>query len=156
MTEQDSIQFQATPFQLHHLAVLFFSSVSLHSTVVLSWLLSPVLVMLLLSLLHSKIPFLAVLEVLLLLLHPTTTWPCTKVCIYSICRDDNKDSGENTYWSLLTCINGGLGGMVSLCAGCDAFHPGAAFAVGIMGGFTMWWVSNLVRRMGIDDPLGNC
>jgi len=63
--------------------------------------------------------------------------------------------GENTYWSLLTCINGGLGGMVALCAGCDAFHPGAAFAVGIMGGFTMWWVSNLVRDMGVDDPLGN-
>ena len=43
--------------------------------------------------------------------------------------------------------------MVALCAGCDAFHAGAAFAVGIMGGFTMWWVSVLVTRLGIDDPL---
>ena len=43
--------------------------------------------------------------------------------------------------------------MVALCAGCDAFHTGAAFAVGIMGGFTMWWVSLLVTRLGIDDPL---
>ena len=43
--------------------------------------------------------------------------------------------------------------MVSLCAGCNVLHSAAAFAVGILGGFTMWWTSNLIRRLRIDDPL---
>ena len=30
---------------------------------------------------------------------------------------------------------------------------GAAFAIGIFGGFTMYWVSILVSNMGVDDPL---
>lgn len=62
--------------------------------------------------------------------------------------------GENAYWSLLTCINGGLAGMVALCAGCNVLHQGAAFALGILGGFTMWWSGNTVRKLSIDDPLG--
>ena len=62
--------------------------------------------------------------------------------------------GKIAYWSLLTCINGGLAGMVALCAGCNVLHPGAAFAIGIIGGFTMYWVSNVLKRLGVDDPLG--
>ena len=62
--------------------------------------------------------------------------------------------GKVAYWSLLTCINGGLAGMVALCAGCNVLHPGAAFAIGIIGGFTMYWVSNVLKRLGVDDPLG--
>ena len=53
----------------------------------------------------------------------------------------------------MTCINGGLAGMVSLCAGCNVLHQGAAFALGLLGGFTVWWVGNTVRAFRIDDPL---
>ena len=31
---------------------------------------------------------------------------------------------EEAKWSLLTCINGGLAGMVALCAGCNVLHQG--------------------------------
>ena len=31
---------------------------------------------------------------------------------------------EEPKWSLLTCINGGLAGMVALCAGCNVLHQG--------------------------------
>ena len=44
--------------------------------------------------------------------------------------------------------------MVALCAGCNAMHQGAAFACGILGGFTMWWMSNTIKKLCVDDPLG--
>ena len=44
--------------------------------------------------------------------------------------------------------------MVALCAGCNVLHQGAAFACGILGGFTMWWSGNLVKKLCVDDPLG--
>ena len=37
------------------------------------------------------------------------------------------NSGETAYWSLLTCINGGLAGMVSMCAGCNVLSQGQFF-----------------------------
>ena len=43
--------------------------------------------------------------------------------------------------------------MVALCAGCNVLHQGAAFALGIMGGFTVWWISNTMKAARIDDPL---
>ena len=61
--------------------------------------------------------------------------------------------GETAYWSLLTCINGGLCGMVAMCAGCNVLNQGAAFGIGGMAGITIWWVSMVLRRMGVDDPL---
>ena len=33
---------------------------------------------------------------------------------------------EEPKWSLLTCINGGLAGMVALCAGCNVLHQGTS------------------------------
>merc|ERR1712113_1272343 len=51
------------------------------------------------------------------------------------------------------CINGGLAGMVALCAGCNVLHQGAAFALGIMGGFTCYWTASLASSLGVDDPL---
>lgn len=62
-----------------------------------------------------------------------------------------KDSPR--YWSLLTCINGGLAGMVAMCAGCNVLHQGAAIGIGAMGGITLWWVSMLLKNLGVDDPL---
>ncbi|XP_015755297.1 PREDICTED: putative ammonium transporter 1 [Acropora digitifera] len=57
------------------------------------------------------------------------------------------------YWSLLFTINGGLTGMVALCAGCNTIHPYAAFIVGIIAGMTYVSWSNVVLFFKIDDPL---
>jgi len=61
--------------------------------------------------------------------------------------------GETPFWSLLTCINGGLAGMVSLCCACNAVHQGTAFGIGACAGITMWWSSKLLKKLKIDDPL---
>ena len=37
---------------------------------------------------------------------------------------DAKRMKKEAKWSLLTCINGGLAGMVALCAGCNVLHQG--------------------------------
>ena len=57
-------------------------------------------------------------------------------------------------WSLLTCMNGGLAGMVASCAACDNMHNASAIAVGFFAGITYFWLSNLAIKCGIDDPLG--
>ncbi|XP_027047249.1 putative ammonium transporter 1 isoform X2 [Pocillopora verrucosa] len=57
------------------------------------------------------------------------------------------------YWSLLFTINGGLTGMVALCAGCNAVHPYAAFIIGIIAGMAYVGWSTLMIRLKIDDPL---
>ncbi|XP_022793819.1 putative ammonium transporter 1 [Stylophora pistillata] len=57
------------------------------------------------------------------------------------------------YWSLLFAINGGLTGMVALCAGCNAIYPYAAFAIGIIAGVAYVGWSTLILYFKIDDPL---
>ena len=57
-------------------------------------------------------------------------------------------------WSLLTCMNGGLAGMVASCAACDNMHNGSAIAVGFFAGITYFWLADLAIKCGIDDPLG--
>lgn len=57
------------------------------------------------------------------------------------------------YWSLLFTINGGLTGMVALCAGCNAIHPYAAFIIGIIAGMAYVAWSTLLLRFKVDDPL---
>ena len=61
--------------------------------------------------------------------------------------------GEPRYWSLLVTINGGLAGMVAMCAGCNVLHQGAAFGLGAMGGITLMWFSWAMKKLKIDDPL---
>lgn len=57
------------------------------------------------------------------------------------------------YWSLLFTINGGLTGMVALCAGCNVVHPYAAFVIGVIAGIAYVAWSTLVVKLKIDDPL---
>ena len=42
---------------------------------------------------------------------------------------------------------------VSLCSGCNAFHPYASFVIGIIGGMTYVAWSTLMLRVKVDDPL---
>lgn len=57
------------------------------------------------------------------------------------------------YWSLLFTINGGLTGMVALCAGCNAVYPFAAFIIGIIAGMAYVAWSTAMLYLKIDDPL---
>ncbi|PIK40591.1 ammonium transporter-like protein [Apostichopus japonicus] len=56
-------------------------------------------------------------------------------------------------WSLLVTINGGLTGMVAICAGCNSLYAWGAFATGIIAGAIFIGVSMLVEKAQIDDPL---
>ena len=56
-------------------------------------------------------------------------------------------------FTLVGCINGFLTGMVSICAGCDAVEPWAAFIIGLIGGATFVVYSEGVFKLGVDDPL---
>ena len=42
---------------------------------------------------------------------------------------------------------------VSLCSGCNVFHPYASFVIGIIGGMTYVAWSTLMLRVKVDDPL---
>ncbi|XP_071831220.1 putative ammonium transporter 1 isoform X2 [Apostichopus japonicus] len=56
-------------------------------------------------------------------------------------------------WSLLTTINGGLTGMVAICAGCNVVYAWGAFVTGVLAGAVYIGVSALVLKLKIDDPL---
>ena len=43
--------------------------------------------------------------------------------------------------------------MVSMCAACDALNTGAAFGIGAIAGMTLYWVSAVLKKLHIDDPL---
>merc|ERR1740121_3101003 len=49
--------------------------------------------------------------------------------------------------------NGILCGLVSICAGVDVFTPGTAIGIGVLAGFAYEGCSNVVWRLGIDDPV---
>ncbi|CAB3980674.1 ammonium transporter 1 [Paramuricea clavata] len=57
------------------------------------------------------------------------------------------------HWSLLTTINGGLAGMVAICAGCNTVHPWAGFVIGLVAGLVFMTWSYLIEKLKIDDPL---
>uniref|UniRef100_A0A1I8F2R6 Ammonium_transp domain-containing protein n=1 Tax=Macrostomum lignano TaxID=282301 RepID=A0A1I8F2R6_9PLAT len=56
-------------------------------------------------------------------------------------------------WSLLSTINGGLAGMVAICAGCNAVQPWSALVIGLVASLAYLTVSWLVLKLGCDDPL---
>ncbi|PIK57678.1 hypothetical protein BSL78_05410 [Apostichopus japonicus] len=56
-------------------------------------------------------------------------------------------------WSLLTTINGGLAGMVAICAGCDSVMAWGAVLTGMIAGIVYQLTSILVERLRVDDPL---
>nr|XP_054761819.1 putative ammonium transporter 1 [Lytechinus pictus] len=60
---------------------------------------------------------------------------------------------SGSYWSLLTTINGGLTGMVAICAGCNVVYAWGAAAIGSVAGITYILWSSAVIRLRIDDPL---
>nr|XP_039264963.1 putative ammonium transporter 1 [Styela clava] len=62
--------------------------------------------------------------------------------------------GLETYWSLIIAINGGLAGMVSVCASSNDAHPWAAVVIGTISGVMMVVTEHLLIKHRIDDPIG--
>ena len=56
-------------------------------------------------------------------------------------------------FSLLTCINANLTGMVAMCAGCNVVEEWAAIVIGLIAGPTFLAWSTLIFKLKIDDPL---
>jgi len=59
------------------------------------------------------------------------------------------------YWSMCGAINGGITGMVAICAGCFAVEPWAGFVIGTVAGAVYCFWSHFFILANIDDPL-NC
>eukprot|EP00730_Choanoeca_flexa_P017613 TRINITY_DN8501_c0_g1_i3.p1 TRINITY_DN8501_c0_g1~~TRINITY_DN8501_c0_g1_i3.p1 ORF type:complete len:435 (+),score=87.45 TRINITY_DN8501_c0_g1_i3:173-1477(+) len=56
--------------------------------------------------------------------------------------------------SLLTAINGLLGGAVSSCAGADAVEPWACLLIGAIGGLVVVFWTYVLPKLHIDDAVG--
>jgi len=59
-------------------------------------------------------------------------------------------------WSFLMTLNGGLAGMVAMCAGCNVYEPWAALLVGTGAGLCYLIVHCLMLKAKMDDPLDAC
>ena len=49
-------------------------------------------------------------------------------------------------WSYLLTLNGALAGMISMCAGCDAYMPWSSLLIGTIGGFMFLFVGKAMNR----------
>ena len=54
----------------------------------------------------------------------------------------------------LDILNGSLGGLVAVTAGCDAVMPWQAAIIGFIGGIVVAYVGLLLEKMRIDDAVG--
>lgn len=66
---------------------------------------------------------------------------------YSFFRNDGK-------LDILDLINGVLGSLVSVTAGCYLYNGWDAIAVGFIGSILACFTMPLFDRMGVDDPVG--
>lgn len=65
----------------------------------------------------------------------------------------NRKLVRQKYWSFTQLCNGAIAGMVSVCAGANAFEPWAAFFTGCVAGVVYRLLCPLVSRLGIDDAV---
>lgn len=56
-------------------------------------------------------------------------------------------------YGLTMICNGGIAGMVAICAGADSMYPWAAWLTGVFGGMCFFAVSRLLNRLRIDDAI---
>lgn len=55
---------------------------------------------------------------------------------------------------MATAINGGLSGLVAICASADVVSPGQAILIGLVAGMLMVQFINFLDALKLDDPLG--
>lgn len=65
----------------------------------------------------------------------------------------NMHGFRRNHFSLMQMCNGGIAGMVSICAGANVVYPWAAFVIGMGGGAAFKLTSHLVHRAQIDDAI---
>ncbi|XP_059476022.1 putative ammonium transporter 1 [Neocloeon triangulifer] len=61
--------------------------------------------------------------------------------------------GGKRWWSYLHAVNGGLFGMVSVCANCDTVDIWAAWLIALCGGPIYSVIIKILEKLEIDDPL---
>merc|ERR1719276_598344 len=83
----------------------------------------------------------------------TTTLSAASGCVTAMAFDsfmEARVTGETTY-DLTMAMNGALGGLVAITAGCSVVYPWAAIIIGIIGGFVYYGFSKLLIKLKIDD-----
>jgi len=85
----------------------------------------------------------------------TTTLAAASGCVTAMCIDsfaECKTTGEVSY-DLTMAMNGALGGLVAITAGCSVVYPWAAVVIGIVGGIVYYSFSKFLIKMKIDDAV---
>jgi ammonium transporter, Amt family len=57
-------------------------------------------------------------------------------------------------WSLVSCLNGSLAGLVAITGGCAFVSPWAAIIIGTVGGILLLLWGDLLEKVKIDDAVG--
>jgi Amt family ammonium transporter len=74
------------------------------------------------------------------------------VCMFFDSFMDSRVTGEVSY-DLTMAMNGALGGLVAITAGCSVVQPWAACIIGIVAGFVYYGFSKFLIKMRIDDAV---
>lgn len=85
----------------------------------------------------------------------TTTLAAASGCVTAMAFDSYMESrvtGETSY-DLTMAMNGALGGLVAITAGCSVVYPWAAIVIGIVGGLVYYGFSKFLIAMKIDDAV---
>lgn len=85
----------------------------------------------------------------------TTTLAAACGCVTAMFFDsfmDSRATGEVSY-DLTMAMNGALGGLVAITAGCSVVAPWAACVIGIIGGIVYYGFSKFLVKMRIDDAV---
>jgi Amt family ammonium transporter len=85
----------------------------------------------------------------------TTTLAAAAGCVTAMFTDsiiDGMTTGETTY-DLTMAMNGTLGGLVAVTAGCSVVTPWAALIIGAIGGWVYIGFSKLLIKLRIDDAV---
>lgn len=85
----------------------------------------------------------------------TTTLAAASGCVTAMAFDslmEARTTGEVSY-DLTMAMNGALGGLVAITAGCSVVYPWAAIVIGIVGGLVYYGFSKLLIKLKIDDAV---
>ena len=85
----------------------------------------------------------------------TTTLGAATGCVTALFTDsflESMKTGETSY-DLTMAMNGALGGLVAITAGCSVVEPWAAILIGAIGGWIYLGASKLLIRLRIDDAV---
>mmetsp|Transcript_26225 Transcript_26225/g.56247 ORF Transcript_26225/g.56247 Transcript_26225/m.56247 type:complete len:495 (+) Transcript_26225:158-1642(+) len=85
----------------------------------------------------------------------TTTLAAACGCVTAMffdCGIDYLSTGEISY-DLTMAMNGALGGLVAITAGCSVVKPWAAVIIGVIGGLVYYGFSKFLIQMKIDDAV---